>query len=92
MISFKQYCNEKFGLKKIIKDILFELDHEDYYLDTCTKYNNQDAIYIKWYNEKAPIRIFEFKDIFENRWNDKYILEYTKADIDDIHYYIVKRD
>ena len=57
MISFKLYCKEKFRMKSILKDILSELEHKDYYLNMNTLCNNKPAIHLQWFKEKAPIQI-----------------------------------
>jgi len=91
MISFKQYCKEKFQMKQNIKDILQELNHEDYYLDVNATLNQKGVIYLKWSSERAPIQIFEFRILFEERFSKTHILK-TDATVDDIYYYIIKRD
>lgn len=89
MITYKQFIKEKFKMKKDIENILKELNHENYYLNMNAKRNNSDVIHITWFKEKAPIQIFEFRDKFEDRFRDKYILEQNK---DKTEYFLIKQD
>jgi len=92
MIPYKIFIQEKFKMKKIIKNILDELEHSDYYLNMNDNWEDEPAIHLQWFEEKAPIQIHEFRELFEDRFGDKYILEYNESDIHKIEYYIVKRN
>lgn len=92
MISYKQFIAEKFLLKKLIKKVLDELEHENYYIETNSKYRGKNAVRVQWYKESAPVQIFQFRDIFEERYSDKYILETKESNLKEPEYYIVERD
>ena len=73
-------------MKKNIEKILFALEHKDYYLNMNSDYDGKLAINIKWFEEKAPIQIHEFRELFEDRLGDKYYLEHNNK----LEYWIIK--
>ncbi len=91
MISYKQFIREKFFFKKKLKILLNELEHNSYYLNMNAFFKKTYAIHIKWYGDKSCIQIHEFREKFEDRYGDKYYLEYKESNIKNIEYYIIKR-
>ncbi len=92
MIPYKNYIKEKFKVKKIIEKILVELQYEDYTLNINSDWNHKPAVHIQWLKDKTLKQIFEFRDIFEDRWGDIYCLETKKSDINNIEFYIIERN
>ena len=90
MISYKRFIEEKFKMKKNIKDILYELDHDKYYLNMNSNLYDKTAIHLKWFGERACIMIHEFKNIFEERFGNKYYLDPKDSDIENIEFFIIR--